>query len=148
MSGFDYARPNPRLVPRADHWDDAWDAGVNVSWSLWDAGRTRADVAQASASVTAARLRLEEFNSLVTLEVRQRQLEIESGQAAIAAATDAVRAAAEAVRVVGERYRAGVATQAEVLDADLALLQAQLDVTRAESSVRLAEARLDRALGQ
>jgi outer membrane protein len=147
-AGIDYARPNPKIFPRADRWDDSWDAGVNVSWALWDGGRTRAEVTQASALATAARQRLEEFNSMVALEVRQRQLEIDSGRAAIAAAADGVRAASEARRVVGERYLAGVATQADVLDADFALLQAELDRTRAEANVRFAQARLARAQGR
>jgi outer membrane protein len=146
--GFDYARPNPRIFPRADRWDESWDAGVNLSWSLWDGGRTRAEVAQAANIVTATRQRLEEFDSIVALEVRQRQLEIDSGRAAIAAAGDAVRAAAEARRVVAERYQAGVVTQTDVLDADFVLLQAELDRTRAQSGVRFAEARLARALGR
>ena len=148
VSGFDYARPNPRIFPRAGRWDDSWDAGVNVSWNLWDGGRTRADVAQAGSLVTAARRRLDEFDSVVALEVRQRQLEIDSGRAAVTAAADAVRAAAEARRVVAERYQAGVATQTEVLDADFALLQSELDRTRAQAGVRLAEARLARSLGR
>jgi outer membrane protein TolC len=50
--------------------------------------------------------------------------------------------------VVGERYRAGVIAQSEVLDAELALVQGELDRTRALANVRLAEARLDRALGR
>jgi outer membrane protein TolC len=148
VSGFDYAHPNPKIFPRADRWDDSWDAGINVSWSLFDGGRTRAEVAQTAGLIAAARQRLEEFDSTLGLEVRQRQLEIDSGRAAIAAADDAVRAATEARRVIGERYRAGVATQTEVLDADYALLQAELDRTRAMAGVRLAEARLARALGQ
>jgi outer membrane protein len=148
VSGFDYARPNPRIFPRTDRWEDSWDAGVNLSWNLWDGGRTRAEVAQAGSLVTAARQRLEEFDSIVALEVRQRQLDIDSGRAAVIAAGDAVRAAAEARRVVAERYQAGVATQSEVLDADFALLQAELDRTRAFAGVRLAEARLARSLGR
>ena len=59
-----------------------------------------------------------------------------------------MQAAAEARRVVGERYRAGVIAQTEVLDADVALLQAELDRTRAIAGVRFAEARLARALGR
>ena len=101
---MDYARPNPRIFPRADRWDESWDVGVNVSWSLWDGGRTAADVAQAASSVEAARQRLAEFDSVLAVEVRQRALEIESGRAAVAAADDAVRAATEARRVVAERY--------------------------------------------
>jgi outer membrane protein TolC len=97
---------------------------------------------------SAARERLAEFDSVLAVEMRQRALDIESGRAAIAAADDAVRAATEARRVVAERYRAGVATQTEVLDAEFALLQSELDRTRALAGVRLAEARLARALGR
>lgn len=146
--GIDYARPNPRIFPRADRWEDSWDIGVTVNWSLWDGGRIAADAAQATGLAEAGRHRLAEFDSVLSVEVRQRSLEITSGRAAVAAADDGVRAAREAERVVGERFRAGVITQIEVLDAQLALLQAQLDRTRALASVRLAEARLARAIGQ
>jgi outer membrane protein TolC len=146
--GIDYARPNPRIFPRADRWDDSWDIGVTVNWSLWDGGRIDADAAQASGLAEAGRHRLAEFDSVLGVEVRQRSLEITSGRAAVAAADDGVRAAREAERVVSERFRAGVISQIEVLDAQLALLQAQLDRTRALANVRLAEARLARAMGQ
>lgn len=146
--GFDYARPNPRIFPRADRWDDSWDLGIGVAWSLWDGGRTQAEVAQAASLADAARQRLAEFDSLVSLEVQQRRLEIDSGRAAVIAASDAVRAATEARRVVAQRYQAGVATQTEILDADVALLQSELDRTRALAGVRLAEARLSRAVGR
>ena len=146
--GVDYARPNPKIFPRVDLWDDSWDAGINVRWPLWDGGRTAANVAQAASSVEAARQRLAEFDSVLPVEVRQRALDIESGRASIAAAADAVRAAGEARRVVAERYRAGVIPQIEVQDAEFALLQAELDRTRALANLRLAEARLARAIGR
>lgn len=148
IGGVDYARPNPRIFPRAGEWDDSWDAGIALTWSLWDGGRTRAEASQAGSAAEAARQRLAEFDSVLALEVQQRLLEIESGRAAITAADDTARAAAEARRVVIERYRAGVVTQTEVLDADVALLQAELDRTRTFAAIRLAEARLARALGR
>jgi outer membrane protein TolC len=146
--GVDYARPNPHIFPRTDRWDDSWDLGVNVRWSLWDGGRTTADAAQAAAQAEALRQRLAEFDSVLGVEVMQASREIASGTAAVAAADDGVRAAQEAQRVVAERFQAGVIAQIEVLDAQFALLQAQLDRTRALANVRLAEARLARALGQ
>ena len=146
--GTDYARPNPKIFPRTDRLDNSWDAGINVRWPLWDGGRTAANVAQAAGGAEAARQRLAEFDSVLPVEVRQRALDIESGRAAIAAASDAVTAAAEARRVVAERYRAGVIPQIEVQDAEFALLQAELDRTRALANLRIAEARLSRAIGR
>ncbi len=146
--GFDYARPNLRIFPIAERWDDSWDAGVAVRWPLWDGDRARTEAAQAGRLADAARQRLAEFDSVMALDVRQRLLELGSGRAAIAAADEGVRAAVEARRVVTERYRSGVATQTDVLDADVALLQAELDRTRTFAAIRFAEARLDRALGR
>src|SRR4029453_240236 len=146
--GFDYARPNPRIFPRADRWEDSWDASFNVSVPLWGGGRTKAEVLEAAAATNAARQRLYEFDSTLALEVRQRMLELESSRAAVDAANDGVRSAAEAPRVVAERLSAGGGTNLEELGAQGALLQAELDRTRALANVRLAEARLSRALGR
>jgi outer membrane protein len=146
--GFDYARPNPRIFPRAARWEDSWDISVNASWTLWDGGRTRAERAGAVAGLKVAEARLADFDREVTFEVRQRLFELQSSLAAITAASDGVRAANEARRVLGERFSAGVATNTEVLDAQTAALQAELDRTRALANARLAEARLARALGR
>jgi outer membrane protein TolC len=73
---------------------------------------------------------------------------VQSSRAEIVAAADGVRAATEARRVVNERFAAGVATATDVLDAETALLQAELDRTRALASARLADARLERAVGK
>ncbi len=146
--GVDYARPNPRIFPRDDTWKSSWDAGVNVTWPLFDGGRVKSETAEAAASGRAARERLNEFDAALTVEVRQRHRDVEAARAAIAAADDAVRAAAEARRVVGERFAAGVATSTDVLDAQVALLQAALDRTQALAAAHLADARLARAVGR
>ena len=146
--GVDYGNPNPRIFPRKGEWRESWDLSINVNWPIWDGGRSKAEAAQAAAAASAARERLADLDSRIALDVRQRQLDIESAQAAIAAAEEAVRSAQEARRVVNERFRVGVATNTEVLDAQVALLQAELDRTRGFANLKLAEARLDRALGR
>ncbi len=147
-AGVDYARPNPRIFPRAAEWNPSWDASISFSWTLWDSGRVRADVAAATAAQTAVRERLAEFDSRLAADVRRSRLDVDSALAAVEATADAVRAATEARRVVNERFAAGVATSTEVLDAQVALLQASLDRTQALAAVRLAEARLDWAIGR
>src|SRR4029079_7212525 len=55
--GVDYARPNPRIFPRTEAWRESWDAGVNAVWPLFDGGRSRAEVAEASAATPGIRRR-------------------------------------------------------------------------------------------
>jgi outer membrane protein TolC len=146
--GVNLSNPNPMIFPRAAQWNESWDASVNFSWTFWDFGRTQADIAGARAAERAAKERLLEFDTTLDVEVRQRRLDLDSARAAVASAEDSVRAATEARRVVGDRFAAGVATPTDVLNAQVALLQAGLDRTQALANVRLAEARLDRALGR
>jgi outer membrane protein TolC len=49
--------------------------------------------------------------------------------------------------VTRDRYREGLVPSSELLDAEVALLRADLDRTSAEVRLRLAEVLLDRAVG-
>ena len=147
-AGVNLSNPNPLIFPRTAEWNGTFDASVNLTWTFWDFGRTAADIAVSRAAERAAKERLAEFDTTLDVEVRQRRLDLDSARAAVASAEESVRAAAEARRVAGERFDAGVATPTDVLNAQVALLQAGLDRTQALASVRLAEARLDRALGR
>jgi outer membrane protein len=146
--GVDYANPNPRIFPREDAWHRSWDAGVNLSWPVFDGGRARGEMAEAAAQTRVVQERLADFDATLAAEIRQRASETTSTRAAIDAATDAVRSATEARRVLGERFSAGVATSTDVLDAQVVQLQAELDRTLAIANARLADARLARALGR
>jgi outer membrane protein len=141
------ARPNSRFVPRTDEWNTSWDLGVNLTWSFWDGGRAKATRATADAQADAVAERLRGFDDLVAVEVRARLLELTSSRAALVASVEGVAAAAEVRRVLDERFDVGVATSTEVLDAELALREAELERTRIQARIRVSEARLVRALG-
>jgi len=144
----DYARPNPFIFPRADRWRPSWDAGLRITWPVFDGGLARAETAEAEATARAVEERLADLDEGIEVDLRQRLSEIEAARAAVEAADVGIRSATEALRVLNERFAAGVATNTDVLDAQLALLQAELDRTRAIASARLADAQLARALGQ
>lgn len=146
--GVDYAKPNARIFPRQDIWEDSWDLSVNVSWNFLDFGRTKAQVAEAVAAAAATRERLAELDSVIAADVQQRLLDVSTSQAMVKAASDAVRSATEARRVIGDRFTAGVATSTDVIVAQVAMLENELARTRALANVRLAEARLHRVLGR
>ena len=148
VGGYDVARPNPKIFPRLAAWRPSWDIGVNLTWSLFDGGRVKAETAEAAANQRAAEERLKDFDANVDLEVRQRAADLASAEAAIAAAEVGVRSATEARRMIADRFSAGVATNTDVIDAQVVLLQAELDRTRSLANAHLAAARLDRAVGR
>jgi outer membrane protein len=146
-AGVEPARPNHRFAPVTDEWKTSWDVGVQVSWLLWDSGKARADRAAALAQADAVGHQVVAQDEAIVLEIRQHLWDLESGRAAVAASAEAVTAATEARRVLQERFNAGVATTTELLDADVALLEAELERTRLSAALRLNEARLIRSVG-
>jgi outer membrane protein TolC len=147
IAALEPSRPNNRFVPRQDEWQTSWDLGINVTWALWDGGRARADRAIAQAQAHVLGHRLAEFDDRVAVDVQVRLSDLEAGRAAIAASDEAVSAATEAFRVLQERYASGVATSTEVLDAQVAVLEASLERTRLQAALRISEARLRRTVG-
>lgn len=146
-AGFEESRPNARIVPRVNEWRSSWEAGVSVTWQLFDGGKSKADRAAATAQAVALERRRDDFDAMLGVELRQRRLDVESGRAALDASAEAVAASTEARRVVEERFKAGVATSTDVLDAQTSLLEAELERTRLAATLRLNEARLLRAAG-
>lgn len=148
VSGYDFANPNPRIFPRQDTWQDSFDITLNVNWQFWDSGRARADRVEALATRDALTERQREVESQIRADVRKSVLDVATTRAAIAPARLALSAAQETRRVVNDRFEAGVATTLDVLDAQLAEMQAELDRTRVLADIRLAEARLTRVVGR
>jgi outer membrane protein len=146
--GVDYANPNPRIFPRKGEWQESWDVGVSVNWNFFDFGRTKSQLAEAAAAVSATRERIAELDSVIAADVEQRLLDVQSSEAVARATADAIKSAAEARRIVADRFAAGVATSTDVLVAQIALLESELARTRALATQRLAEARLERSVGK
>lgn len=148
LSGYDVANPNPRIFPRQDKWQPSFDISFNVSWQFWDSGRATADRAEALANQLVLEERQKEVTSQIQADVRRQLVELATSRAALAPARLALAAAQETRRVVNDRFEAGVATTLDVLDAQLAEMQADLERARVLADVRLNEARLTRVVGR
>jgi len=147
-SGYDLANPNQRIFPRQDTWQDSFDISLNVSWQFWDSGRAKADRAEALANQLVLQERRNEVASQIRSDVQRQLVDLATSRAALAPARLALTSARETRRVVSDRFEAGVATTLDVLDAQLAEMQAELDRTRVLADIRLSEARLSRIVGR
>ena len=142
-----YLRPNPRFLPALDAFKGTWDLSVSVSFDLWDWGQTRSRAEQAKARLAQARDARRLLEDQAVLEVTQSRLAVDRAGEKVLVADQAVGLAEENFRVSRERFRQGVALNADVLDAEVALLQARLARTRALIDLAVGRARLEKALG-
>jgi outer membrane protein len=149
LSGnYYYLRPNPRFMPARDKFNGTWDLGVSVSFDVWNWGQTKSQTEQAKAQLAEARDARKLLEDQAVLEVTQCRLTLARVHEKIRVAGQAVGQAEENLRVNRERFKQGVALNSDVLDADVALLQARLNRTQAAIDLVLAQARLEKALGR
>jgi outer membrane protein TolC len=142
-----YMRPNPRVFPNRDEFDATWDAGISVSYSLWDWGTVKYRVQQAEAGRSQAEFGLEQLKDATSLDVNQSYLFLKQASERISIAKLGVEQAEESLRVTKNRFAGGFATNTEVLDAEVALLQAQLNFTVATADHEIADAKMKKAVG-
>jgi outer membrane protein TolC len=149
LSGnYYYLRPNPRFLPALDRFKGTWDVGISVSFDIWNWGQTKSQTEQAKAQLAQARDARKLLEDQAVLEVTQSRLGLARAGDKIRIAGQAFDQADENLRVTRERFKQGVALNTEVLDADVALLQARMNRTQAAIDLVLAQARLEKALGR
>lgn len=149
LSGnYYYLRPNPRILPALDRFKGTWDVGVSLSFDVWNWGLTRSQARQAEAQLAQARDARKLLEDQAVLEITQCRLSLARAGEKVRATALAVAQAEENLRVTRERFKQGVALNNDVLDAEVALLQARLGRTQAGIDQVLAQARLEKALGQ
>ncbi|MEK6754909.1 MAG: TolC family protein [Bacteroidota bacterium] len=143
-----YARPNQRIFPAKDEFKDSWDIGVSLQFDVWNnlTSLHQTNAAQAQYEQTKDALAMQRDG--ITLEVTQYYLSFNQAKQRIHLSELGVEQANENYRVTAEKFKAGLTTNSELLDAEVALLQSKLQLTQALVEYELAEARLEKAIGQ
>jgi outer membrane protein TolC len=145
---YAYARPNPRLLPAQDRFKSTWDVGISVSLDVWNWRTTVHQTNQARAQLSQAQDALGQLKDGMRLEVTQNYLNLLEAKERIAVAEQGIRQAEENHRVTDEKFKAGVALNSDLLDAEIALLQAKTNYTQTLVDYELAQAGLQKAIGQ
>ena len=142
-----YARPNPRIFPAKDEFKDSWDIGISLQFDIWNNLTSLHQTNAATAQYEQTKDALSTLRDGITLEVTQNYLAFNQSKQRIRLSELGVEQASENYRVTAEKFKAGLTTNSELLDAEVALLQSKLQLTQALVEYGLAEARLEKAVG-
>jgi outer membrane protein TolC len=146
-ASYYYNSPNQRYQPVIPEFLASWDVGVSMYFELWNWGATGRRVEQAEAQLRQAQLQEAQLRETITLEVNRAMLNLQRSREKISVATTGVQQAEEQLRTTTDKFRTGLATSTELLDAEVALLQAQTQYTAAQIEYAISRASLERALG-
>ncbi len=143
-----YQNPNQRFVPAEDTFKTTWDVGVQVSWTISDIPSTAAQKAQNAAQVAQIEASRSQTADGIRVEILSALQSVKEARASIATTTSGLATAEEAYRVRRVLFQNGRATSLELTDAELDLNTARLNSINARVDLRVARARLLKAIGQ
>ncbi len=124
------------------------NAGVSLTWPLFQGGLTNARVRQDEASLVVTRSQAALERQQIRFDVTQARLAVRAGKAALITAKEVERNAKEQLRLAEARYQAGAGSIIEQQDAQVAATTASGQVIQADYSLSLARAQLIKALGR
>jgi outer membrane protein TolC len=135
-------------LPTRDEFKDTWDVGLSLSFDIWTWGTTKHQSDQAEAALVQAQDAHDQLRDAITLEVNQCYLTLIQSKEKVGVAEKGVEQADENYRITKNKFASGTATNTDLLDAEIALLQAGLNRTVALVDYEIAEAKLIRAVGR
>ena len=123
-------------------------SGVNLAMDLWNWGRTGYAVEQAEAALKQSEQQHAQTKENVTLEVRRAALGSGARREKLDVARLGVDQAQENLRITEEKFRSGLATSSDLLDAEVALTQAETTLAAASVESPWPGRGLSRAVGR
>ena len=125
-----------------------WIAGVAIDFNIWDWGKTRADVKQAKAY----KGELQSYENLLSqqigLELESARLKYELASKRFEIANMSFEQAKRSLDLFESRYRDALVTSIELLDAQKAFSQAQVNYALSMLDMRLAKAEIEKIAGK
>jgi outer membrane protein len=127
--------------------DESWLIGANITLSLFNGGRTTAELGEARAALL--RLQADErlLRQRVTLEIRRSLLNMREAEDSIRVSEKQVEQAGESLEIAEGRYTAGAGNIIELTDAQVDLSRARANYVRTLADYWISVAALERAVG-
>jgi outer membrane protein len=146
-ANFYYSDPNPRYIPPADVFHSTWDVGLSLNWNLTALYTTHHQSEEAQTLLLQTTAISDQISDGVRMEVNQDFVKYETSLKKIDVAQRSVSQAEENYRTTLSRYNQHIALLTDLLDADVLLLQAKMNLTDARADAEIAYNHLLKSTG-
>jgi outer membrane protein len=127
--------------------NDGWSVGLTATWTPFDSGVTNAGIKKSNSEVEKSLQTAKQAKDSIQLEVRQAYLNMVEAEKRIGTSQVTVEKAEEDFKIAQVRYSAGVGTNTDVIDAQVALTQAKNNYIQAMYDFNTNKANLTKAMG-
>lgn len=126
---------------------NSWTTGIRLNYTLFNGGRTGAEVERAQAQLREDRERMRSMELAFGLEMEQAVLALHQEEQRLKVTTKLVESAQESARLSRLRFMEGLVLASELIDTENRLTDARLSHSLASASRKIAVADLRRAAG-
>ena len=131
-----------------NEWGSSLTFNIGFQWPIFSGFGNLHKSREASLMIKEAQLALDNLQRAIIFEVKQAHMSFLAATEAIDAAEYNVEQAEKSVEIVATRYRNGLATNLEVLDAQLAMMQAQANYLQEVKNYNTSLAEIYKAIGK
>lgn len=124
-----------------------WTAMLVTQFNLFDSGNIEAKIKQAESDKVAAQEQARQTQDDISLEISDAYFSIKEAEKRIETNKIAIDEACANFDIAHKSYSAGVGTNLDVMDAELALNQAKTNYTNSLFEYNISKAQLDKAIG-
>ncbi|GAB1348912.1 TolC family protein [Ignavibacteriales bacterium] len=147
IGNYNYSRPNQRIVPSKDEFNGTWDVTLSLSYTLWNWNATSIRTQQAESDLAQTNYQYQMMRDGILIEVKQAYLNYIANKSRIDLAQNTVKQAEENNRVSSNLFKQGLIKNSDLIDAEVALFESKIKLVTSVSDLRIAEALLDKAIG-
>ncbi len=147
IGNYNYSRPNQRIVPSKDEFNGTWDVTLSLSYTLWNWNATSIRTQQAESDLAQTNYQYQMIKDGILIEVKQAYLNYIANKSRIDLAQNTVKQAEENNRVSSNLFKQGLIKNSDLIDAEVALFESKIKLVTSVSDLRIAEALLDKAIG-
>lgn len=145
--GYSWSNEKASEAKNLLHRDYTWTIGGTVTLPLFDGLSTKANIREAQEGLVNARLKLNQTQRKVKLDIQEALLEMAKAKESLQITKESLSAAREDLRLAQEKYKLGSVTMLELLDAQASYSSTQASWVEALYAYKLAQADMERALG-
>jgi outer membrane protein len=133
---------------KEDDASSSYRMGLSASVNLFNGFKDKASLDQASLSQKTAEVQYRQARAQLSYDLKVAFNNLLTAQEQVRLASDIAARQKENVRLVALRYQSGRENKGSLLNSQATSAQADLEVTQAQRSLRLAQRKLDRVLGR
>jgi len=141
-------KPNERILPAVNEFKYGWDAGVTLSWTIWNWGYNSSQSTIAEQNKIQTETSLSQLKDAVEIEVYQNYLTFKRAYDKVNVSKLGVDQSQENYRITKEMYNTQTASSTDLIDSEAALLQAETNYNNALVDYEVAKIRLEKSAGK